>query len=95
MEIVHYPVAIEKRYLGYYFAELKLRDDEEDLWLEIRDWFRLSRKKNISSDVYKIDCGRFKGIFPFGVFVPKCPFFCIGRYSKKSWKDWFFTEEDF
>lgn len=76
-----------------YKADLYFSEDEIDIWFEAFDWMRhIETYFKTSYNTYKIDCGRFKGVFPFGVYAERKARFYVYAYEKESWRDWFIME---
>jgi len=77
-----------------YKADLYFSKKEEYLLIEVIKWLKeIDTYFKTSYNTYKIDCGRFKGVFPRKVFYYlKIASFYVYSYEKESWKDWFIME---
>ena len=78
----------------FYQADLYFHKKEDDLLIEVIKWLNeIDTYFKTSYNTYKIDCGRFKGIFPRKVFYYlKIASFYVYSFEKESWKDWFIME---
>ena len=69
-------------------------NDELDLYNECEKWFNyivnIMPVKYKTKD-YKLDIGRFYGIYP-GAIGCNCIYFMLDYYNSTSWKDWFIVE---
>lgn len=77
-----------------YKADLYFNKEERPLLLEVQEW--LKKKDTFfktSYKTYKINCGRFKGVYPHCVyFYSGLASFFVYDFEKESWEDWFIME---
>jgi len=78
----------------YYRADLYFSQDEDDLLMECIKWWKdIDTYFKTSYNTYKINCGRFKGVFPRKVYrYAKMASFYVDSFGKESWEDWFIME---
>lgn len=68
---------------------------EKELYEECKIWFGglINKPSYIPNEKYKVNIGRFVGVFPVRIRENKVEF-SVDYYFEKSWKDWFIQEGD-
>ena len=74
-------------------GKLIFNNDESDIYNECKMWdnFIYNTPFDFSTKDYKLNIGRFYGIFPTSIGC-NCVTFSIDVHKKPSWKDWFIIE---